>query len=209
MHLGTVLPFFCILFPPPFFLNLWISTFRCVKRGCWFQVSSWNYEEFKSSALQSTWHAVCPSPIKHFPVIPSHDAPQKQLSTCQLRSAAAQAEHSAPVDAACTGAQSRFSWTAGGLQSEGGSNPQQTREEKHCKADEQEGLRWGVCWEWYSVRKQIWTDGEPETGSCFPVLSAEHRSVKPVLGIFIMQYQRAVPHGRCWSALPPWLCPPS
>lgn len=76
MHLGTVLPFFCILFPPPFFLNLWISTFRCVKRGCWFQVSSWNYEEFKSSALQSTWHAVCPSPIKHFPVIPSHDAPK-------------------------------------------------------------------------------------------------------------------------------------
>lgn len=85
--------------------------------------------------------------------------PQKQLSTCQLRSVTAQAERSAAVDVACTREQSHSSWAAGILQSEGESNPQQTREEKHIKADEQEGLQWGVCWEWYSVRKEIRKDG--------------------------------------------------
>lgn len=43
-----------------------------------------------------------------------------------------------------------------------------------------------------SLRKEIWMDGEPETGGWLPVLSAEHRFFEPVLGIFLMQYQRAL-----------------
>lgn len=146
--------------------------------GC-YRASSWNCEECKSSALQSTWHAVCSSPAKHLPVIASPSPPQKQLRTCQLRSAAAHAECSAAVDVACTRAQSH-SWAAVILQSEGGSNPQQTREEKRNKADEQEGLQCRVCWEWCSVSKEIWMAGEPETGGWLPVLSAERRFLEPV-----------------------------
>lgn len=162
--------------------------------GCWNygqesvietgQESSWNYGELKSSALQSTCSGLKPNwtlPSDTF----THIHPKAHASSGVLQHKlwmwAAPGNRATPPPGLLAFSSLEEGATHSRLERK--SISKQMSRKDYNEESAESGTVWGKRYE---------RMGEPETWCWLPVLSAEHRFLEPVLGIFIKQCQRAV-----------------